>query len=351
MKNKKSLIVLPLIGCLLTGCGQKKHYDEKKYIAGLEWREKDEDFRILQLGDIHFSQSDNHEEHFKILNTTITTANADLIVLNGDSFTFADKHVVKKLFSFIDSYNIPWTFTYGNHDDQGYYNDMYINRLLDSKTYKHVVFKNIEDDDVTGRSNFVINLVQHKTVGDGFVFEPKYQVYILESHNYNFDDLGYDFIKQDQIDWFKRVADYSKVDGNYLPSSVYMHIATPEFYVANEATKTGEAFLRMGSTDEFSGGPNPKSDLGFFNVAKEHGVQSISCAHEHINDTVINYQGVDLCFGVHATDRIYKDDAKIGGQVISINHSDFSLSFENIKVDKKSLEVHIEHGKELGGLN
>jgi len=349
MGNKKLLVSLPLVALLVTGCVGKTHYDSKDYIISIKWENPNADYRILQLGDIHFSQSDNYEEHFKIIDKTFETANPDLIVINGDAFTFADKHVVKKLFSHIDSYNKPWTFTFGNHDDQGYYNDTYIAELLSGTTYTHSLFKYLKDDDVTGRSNFVIRLNKHTYDSSGkFVSsDPKYQVFMVESHSYNFDDMGYDYIKQDQIDWFNRVSDDTKVDDRYIPSSVYMHIATPEFYTAAEEAKTNPDMLLIGSTDEWKGGPSSKSDLHFFDAVKSHGGQSISCAHEHINDSVIYYQDMFLAFGVHSTDRIYKDDAKIGGQVTIINHLNYGLTFENIKVDKKTLETKIETAKEI----
>ncbi len=138
--NKKILFSLPIILCFVTGCVAKKTYPCSKYITTVEWKNKDKDFRILQLCDIHLSQSDIYEKHFKLLDKTIKQANANLIVLNGDSFTYADKSVVAKLFAFIDSYDIPWTFTFGNHDDQGYYSDTYIQRKLG----KNTVFKNVK---------------------------------------------------------------------------------------------------------------------------------------------------------------------------------------------------------------
>lgn len=350
MKKIKSLITLPLIGLLLVGCSKQVDYKPKDYQIKIRWKDTSKDFRILQMGDIHFSQSDLYEEHFKVMDKTVETANADLIVLNGDCFTYADKHVVDILFSHIDSYNIPWTFTFGNHDDQGYYPDTYIQRLLGGKKYSHVLFKNNEGDKVTGRSNFVIDIVDHQYDTNGKLLTPSlYNVYILESHSYNFDDFHYDFIKQDQIDWFKEMAEYFKGDrATYVPSSLYMHIPTPEFYEAGELAMNGDpsVTLKMGTTEEFYiGGPSEEADLGLFDVFKERGGQSMSCAHDHTNDSVIEYQGVNLCFGVHSTDRIYCDYAKIGGQVISVGHVDQKLSFENIYVDYNSLEAKVIHEK------
>lgn len=330
MKNRKILISLPLVALLVTGCVGSRRYASADYIIPIEWKDPtNHDFRVLQLGDIHFSQSDVFERHFKVMDKTVETAEPDLIVLNGDSFTFADKHVVDKLFSHINSYGVPWTFTFGNHDDQGYYNDNYISKLLAGDTYENAKYIFLKDDDVTGRSNFVINLTQNG--------ESAYNIFILESHCVNYEYNGYDFLKQDQIDWFARVAGDTKKDGNYLPSSAYFHIAPPEFYTAAEHPEQYEVLI--GSTDEFEGGPDPTYDLGFFAKAKECGIKSIHCAHDHINDSVISYEDVYLAFGVHATDRIYRDDTKIGGQVLIIDHETKDLNFENIYVDKTSFEV------------
>ena len=331
MKNIKKFIVLPLIGALLVGCKGKKHYSCADYMTSVMWHDKTKEFRVLQLSDIHFSQSDYREEHYKVIDETVSRAKADLIVLNGDCFTFADKLVVNELFDHINSYGIPWTFTFGNHDDQGYYSDTYIQRLLcDTDRFSNARFVNLEDDDVTGRSNFVINITQ------SYKQDPVYQIYLFDSHSYNFDDAGYDFIKQDQIDWYESMVKFStETYGKVIPSSAYMHIAPPEFYTAWYLSQEGDpsAKLIIGSTDEYSGGPKPESDLHLFDKIKELGsTKSISAAHEHINDSVIDYQGIYLAFGVHSTNRIYRDEDKIGGQILKISPDNFSISFENIYV-------------------
>lgn len=347
--NKKLIFAVPLLACLLSGCVGKKTYACTDYMMGVEWKNKTEDFRILQLCDIHLSQSDIYDKHFKVINKTIERANPSLIVLNGDSFTYADKGVVAKLFSFIDSYNVPWTFLYGNHDDQGYFPDTYIQRLLgDKDLFKNVQFKNLEDDNVTGRSNFVINIDQKERDSSGHVTSTKtvFQVYCLESHSYNFDTIAYDFIKQDQIDWYERMVKYSKDserfgNGTVIPSAMYFHIPLPEFFTAwTEAEKgSPEAIKIIGGTDEMGGGPTEETDLHLFDKVKELGsTKAISVAHDHINDSVVKYKDIALCFGVHSTDRIYYDEHKVGGQVIKVNKDTFELGFENIYTTYKEVE-------------
>ena len=335
MRNIKSIIALPLVAVLLSGCIGTKNYKEEEYILETNWS-GEEDYRILQLGDIHLSQSDNHEEHFKVIDRTVKAANPNMIVLNGDIFTYADKHVVKKVFNFFDSYNIPWTYTFGNHDDQGYYADNYIQRLLGGDTYKNVLYKNLEDDDVTGRCNFVINLKSGSKV--------EYQVYCLDSHNYNFDTMEYDIIKQDQIDWYDRMVKYSTgAYGGLVKSSMFIHIAFPEFVENWQKAKEERDDVMLGDMEEGLG--SPSQDLHFFDKIKELGsTQSVHANHDHANDAVILREGVYLCYGVHSTNRIYndKETRKIGGSLIKVNKATKKLTFENYYTSYDSEEMSVE---------
>ena len=332
MKSKKTIIALPILTLLLSGCVGKKVYPEEDYLLSTSWGEKEE-YRILQLGDIHQSQSDIHEEHFKVMDRTIEASKPDMIVLNGDIFTFADKHVVKKVFQYFDDKGIPWTFTFGNHDDQGYYSDTYIQRLLGGNKYKNVLFKNLEDDNVTGRSNFVINIKNGEEV--------KYQVYCLDSNNYNFDTMEYDIVKQDQIDWYARMVNYSKEKYGNVKSSMYLHIAPPEAVIDWE-TRDDEI---IGNMEEGLG--SPSEDLHLVQKVLDLGVtQSIHANHDHANDAVFKYKVDDkeiyFAYGVHATNRIYndKEGAKFGGQILSIKKSDTSdISFKNYYVSYETGEV------------
>lgn len=336
MKFKNTIIALPFVGLLLTGCVGKKTYPASDYMLNLSWQRQNdttEDFRILQLNDIHLSQSDIHEEHFKVIDKTIEVSNPDLIVLCGDIFTYADKHVVNKVFKHFNDKGIPWTYVFGNHDDQGYYSDNYIQRLLGTKkAYNHCYFVNLEDDDVSGRSNFVINILDDAK-------KPAYQVYLLDSHNYNFDTNDYDHLKQDQIDWYERMVNYTKEKWGTVYSSMYMHIGFKEFIECWEDVKGTEAVL-MGNMEEWTGSPD--QDLDFYAKVKELGVtKSVSCAHDHANDSVVKYENVYLSYGVHSTNRIYNDEnnEKFGGQIISIDKATKKLKFTNYYIDYGTKEV------------
>ena len=343
MKKIKTLIFLPLLSGLLTGCIGNKEYKPEEYMISTNWNGEGE-YKILQLSDIHLSQSDVYDKHFDVIKRTINKAKPNMIVLNGDIFTYADKRLVKQTFSFIDSFDVPWTFAYGNHDDQGYYNDTYIQRLLAKNgKYKNVLFKNLQDDNVTGRSNFVINIKNGENVA--------YQVFVMDSHSYNFDTNGYDFLKQDQIDWYKRIVDYSTDElggGSVIPSSLYMHIGMTEACDEEYWKEVqGTPNHILGSMEEFAG--SPKEDLGIFDIIKNlNSTKSIHVAHDHANDSVIKRDDIYICFGVHSTDRVYNDEkgVKLGGQLLSIDKATKELSFTNLYASYDSDEVkevnHVE---------
>ena len=358
--NKKLSMLFPVTAILLSGCVGNVHYNSSEYVKDVVW-ERDT-FKVLTLGDIHFSITDNYQQHFEVMQRTIDASNPDLIVLNGDAFTFASKETVRTLFDWLDSRKnvdkkpIKWTFTFGNHDDQGQYADTWIPREMSSARYKNCAcpdLKKLENDDVTGRTNFVLNL---KKDGD-----LKYQIYVFDSNSYNFqkfegeyknlgEDYYYDSIKIDQIEWYKRMINDT---ANGVKSSAFFHIPVPEFnYLFNRPEDGSEWTLKDEYREKDSDGnfigdgaealvSSPQNNTGLFEAMKESQLtQSVTCSHDHVNNFVCNYEGIYLTYGTHATNRIYYAKDKIGGQVMTIKQ-DQSISFENIFVENDYPEAQL----------
>ena len=321
-RNKISILLLSTI-LTLTGCNIKgKTYDASEYI--LESPYKD-DYKILQLSDIHFANKDNQQLHLDFLKLTIEDANPDMIIATGDLFTFADRITAKRLFRFFDSFEIPWTVTFGNHDEQCYFSIDWLTKHLNT-SYKYCLFKDILDDDVFGNANFAINLTK-----DNKVFE---QLIIMDSNRYYYgsDYLGYDYIKEDQIDWYERVVNYTTLNNNneVVPSLLFFHIPVPEFEIAwndYQEGKDGVEYVSGGKKEDVC---CPKTNSGFFTKIKQlDSTKGIFVGHDHVNDYILKYQGIYLSYGIHSTNRIYYDDSLLGGRTITI-HNDHSLSFGSI---------------------
>lgn len=317
--NKKILFSLPVLSLLCISCAGNKHFASAQYEMQLDFNKAH--FNILQLSDIHLSLSDDVDYHLSFVDLTVQDAikkckdrgeKLNLIVLNGDIFTFADKRTVNETFSFFDKYEIPWTFTFGNHDDQGYYSDHYIEETISRYNNKYFISL---DDDVSGRSNFVISLMGNV----GGSRQRVYQLYFFDSHSYQFHDfMGYDYIKKDQIDWYERMLE--ETNPTNVKSSAFFHIPLPEYEDAKEAIADNPE-LNIDGVGSFEAICAPKYNSGLFKVMKRHGSTiSVHVAHDHINNFAYNYDGITLCYGMKSTERIYSNEDQMGGTMISINN-------------------------------
>ena len=300
----------------LSACGTRE-YKPQDYILEMNYKS---DFRILQLTDIHLSDKDDRETQFKFLDLLYQDAsNPDLVVVTGDLFTFAGKDTAKSLFDYFNSKKVPWTVCFGNHDEQCYFSVDWLTETL-SNLGSYCMFKDLQDDNVNGNCNFVINLKEGNKVHD--------QLFVMDSNRYNFDlgQLGYDCFKQDQIDWYESVVKYTKEqNGDTVNSLMFYHIPLPEVNPAWEEAKNANAVI-YGEKREASCPPD--HDYGFFSKIKDLGsTKAMFFGHDHINNFEVDYQGVKFCYGIKSTDRIYHDEDMLGCQTITI-HDDHSLKID-----------------------
>jgi len=298
----------------------EKTYDAADYFLNVNYTS---DFRILQLSDIHLGAKDAQDRQFAYLDLVITDSDCDYIIVTGDLFTFADKATAQRLFTFLDSYGVPWSITFGNHDEQCYFSIDWLTDYLNN-FHSNCVFKDIQDDDVYGNANFFVNLNK----GDE-VFE---QLVIMDSNRYLYGEyIGYDYIKQNQIDWYERMVVYSTlVNGEVVPSMLFCHIPLPETKDAWKAAKAGTDGAKILIGEGREGIASPKVNSGFYSKIKELGsTRAMFFGHDHRNSFVVQYDDMLFGFGVTSTDRVYGDPDLMGGRVIVL-HDDHSLTFEDV---------------------
>lgn len=339
IKWKNTSFIL-LVGLMLSSCqNPSKVYQYEDYVSNLTYVDQ---FLICQLGDLHLSKASFLDDDFAYIEKTIKSysvvknvpyemAKPNILIFNGDTFMNADKNVVIKTLDFIDSLDIPYAFTWGNHDLQGSY---YPEFILDELSKRpNSLLKNPKDDNVYGNCNYVVNLFH--------MDELMFQLYFLDSNSFVF--AGYDTFHQDQIDWYeKMVIESQRLSSNPTKSLAFFHIPTIEFETAiNQfGAKMGEV-----KKDEYNycyinesiSYPNKNSGL-VDKMFELNSTVGIGVNHDHINSTDLWYYGqydhpIRLIYGNKATRNIYYDDDMLGAAFYTLNEKVNAL---DEKTNKKS---------------
>jgi len=297
-----------------------------------------QDFRVLQLTDIHFGLATNFAEEWVYFDKVISQADPDVIIMTGDMFMNASVDVVNRLYTYIDSHDIPWTVTFGNHDRQGFYNPQFIEGQSTYDKYDNCMYVD-PDDDINGHGNHYINLVSGTEV--------EWQLFMLDSGSYyrTGATYKYDVIHEDQIAWYEHVVketnklkqdvdDFSLINpADVIPSVAFFHIPLFEYVDAYEAWEASGFDENMGSgVYNDSGVWHGHYNSGFFAKAKElNSTRGMFVGHDHTNNFAINYQGITLSYGVKSGRGIYHDPDMIGGQVVVLS-DDGTIDIERVFV-------------------
>ena len=328
--KRKALLLGPIFALSLSSCSSiGVHHNIEEYaVYGFNRYDTKSiqyvhDFKILQLTDIHLSDKDNQDIHFDFMRRVVNQADPNMIVVTGDLFTFASKGTAKRFFSFLDSFSIPWTVAFGNHDEQCFFSVDWMTETLNNWG-NNCYFKDIQDDDIPGNCNFVINIYRGTEI-----FK---QVIVMDTNRYNFNGYwGYDYVKQSQIDWYKSLVQYTREhDGANAKSLMFYHIPLPEIDEAYAAYERGEAPRLFGSKEEKTCPPEYNS--GLFEAISNPltgNTQGMYFGHDHVNDFGITYKGVDFVYGIKSTDRLYHNQEKLGGRNIVL-HTDGTIGYESI---------------------
>lgn len=326
---KKRLILstcIPLLTITLSGCGNIIKYEEnlEKYIYTMQYHEK---FNILQLTDIHWSANTStiaskryldklfKEVDTKIKNDQGSSAKIDLVELTGDQFMLSNGFHVKTFLNYFESKAIEYGFMYaaiwGNHDRHGIYNPNWLSEQF-SKA-KHCIYIENEDD-LYGRSNFVINLTIDGTMNSA----TKWQLANLDS-GASFSETAispfrdYDYIRKDQTRWWKLEHD---LVGETVPAIAYYHIPQDDNQKAYEIkdTLTNKFFKLEGFADN----GNPKYESDFIKVGRANNLRAAFMGHAHNVDWTVDYDGVLLGLGVKTGPELYFAHIDVNDQTSEI---------------------------------
>lgn len=316
---KKTIVSLLLVAALLTALMAPAGAAFGQKPAPLQFN-RDGSFTILQISDTQDTQYPSPNV-MTLIEKALEESQPDLVIFTGDQLKNYDSdfdggNLERKVRQAIDAIvrpverrGIPFAAVFGNHDDS-----IDVSKEDQLKMYQRHSLCLMRDDEpeLSGCGNY--NLPILSSDGNRTAFN----LYLLDS-------LGggngvYDYIKQDQIDWYVRTGNALKAanGGKPVPSMEFQHIPLPEL-----RTVAGLGLIHTGENNEGVSGPYYNS--GFFDAMVAQGdVIAAFCGHNHTNTYIGTLDGVDLGFTPGAGFNEYGSGMERGVRVIELNESDLS---------------------------
>ena len=367
MKRKiVAALLLVALFCSLCGCASyrdvpkdvgKNAYAVEAYRTTMQYYD---DFKVLQLADLHLGIETDVAHQLEIVKAAIFTEQPDLVILTGDNFMYATKGVVNSLVTTLntacaeltaarDGRLTKFTMTFGNHDNQGDYSRYYINETLlrfaaadgnEVAEGKYAAFVDYEDDNLFGLANFYIDLVDDRTKSRDEV-DVKYRLHIIDSNTYHFmgPDYDYDVMHDEQLAHAANVYANATADGDYI-GMAFFHIPFHEYQEAWEEYRAAADPDLVGQGEFREDALYGYTDNGTYEALHAANVVAFFCGHDHINYGDFLYRGeAILSYGVKSTNQLYHDTDMIGYKTLTLKDvsREAFVSIENVKANFKNV--------------
>ncbi|KAG6355889.1 hypothetical protein INS49_015273 [Diaporthe citri] len=254
-------------------------------------------FKVMQVSDMHLStgvgvcreampespegeRCEADPRTLDFVTRVLEDEKPDLVVLSGDQIngdTAPDaQSAIFKYAQLLIKHKVPYVTIFGNHDDEGAAGALTrANQMALVETLPYSLSKS-GPEDIDGVGNYYVEILAKGSSKHSAV-----TVYLLDSHAYSPDERrfkGYDWIKKNQIDWFRQTAQGLKKKHkeytHFHLNIAFIHIPLPEYRDTEQYFK-GE--WREGVTA-------PNYNSGFRDALVEQGVSMVSCGHDHANE-------------------------------------------------------------------
>ena len=290
-------------------------------------------FKIMILADTHIPGGGMPIEDLKNVKKLVEREDPDLIIFTGDNVVDSSLQSEKRfrialmsITEYLESQEIYWMHVFGNHDGEMKFPLAEQQKVYES--YDHCLSK-AGDENITGIGNYVVPLYGSS---DDTV---KFAIWGLDSGDYptaeeraelfpsgvssfkGFDSTAYDFIHYDQIEWYRETSKLlqSCNGGEVVPGLMAFHIPLQETYTAWE-NREGLEWTGVKKDPVCSGAYN----TGLFEVIRNRGdIKAIINGHDHINDFMVNYCGIKMCYASTISTSTYNDQDMMGTRFFVIN--------------------------------
>ena len=271
-------------------------------------------FKIVQFTDIHWETGmPANPITILTMENILDREKPDLVVLTGDIVTSKDPQKGwEEVAAPLINRKIRWVATLGNHDSEGDTPRNVIHKIIQSLPYN----LNQSALNTSGQGNFSVPVLASDNKTNGAI------LYFFDSHAYASPYLpgGYDWIKIDQIEWYKNQSNhYRSENQNYpIPSYAFFHIPLCEYkFVKDDANTVGNIGEEVSS---------PEINTGLFaGMVEQRDVIGVFTGHDHNNDFIGTYKDIALaygrCSGTYAYGKLRR-----GARVVQINENEFHFN-------------------------
>lgn len=295
-------------------------------ISTIQTVEKDpnEDFKILVFVDtqLWMDPSDNNA-CYEQMRALVEKTQPDMLATVGDNISgVTSRFLLKDFIEVMDSFELPWTVVFGNHDDEipmttlNWQGDQYMES-------EYCLFQK-GPSNLYGCGNYAVNITENGS--------PVYTLFMFDNGRYTEYDDGSTkeiYMGYEQIAWYEwNVKGIAAAAGKTVPSMVFSHFAQPEFkealeqyavYHEADGSYTVPEAYGFGSCDYLPGCAPVKS--GFFDKCRELGTTHMICGHDHENNAVITYEGVTMAYGMKTgpSPAPWNSAEETGGTLVTIH--------------------------------
>lgn len=273
----------------------------------------DKKFKIVQFTDVHFIYGNPKSDvALERINEVLDAEKPDLVIFTGDViYGKPAEKGMRTVLELVSKRKIPFAVTFGNHDNEQGLTREQLLEIIQSIPYNQTA----TTPGISGVTNFILPVKSSDGQKNAAI------LYCIDSHSYSSVKGvgGYDYIKFDQIKWYREnSADYTKQNGGVpVPSLAFFHIALPEF---NQAASDETAIL-TGTRKEKACAPQLNS--GLFTSMKEMGdITGIFVGHDHDDDYAVYWKGILLAYGRYTGGDTVYNNLPNGARVIELTEGE-----------------------------
>lgn len=244
-------------------------------------------FKIVQFTDLHFNNpAEKGGQTLDVMRKVLKAEKPDFVIMTGDLVVGKEnvKNAYIDLTKPIVEAGVAWTVVFGNHD-------------VETSLTKTEIYSFLQSlPNFAGQANNLSGVGNNMlTIQAGKSGKAAAALFMLDSHAYPADPSisYYDWIKFDQVNWYRNESDKlaHQNNGKPLPSLMFFHIPLIEFEDLATQNKEIKGMKKEGVS-------SAKINSGLFaSMLEKQNVMGVFVGHDHDNDYIGIKNDISLGYG------------------------------------------------------